>query len=139
MKKTAEDWKNTAAETFYGRSNGGLSFFGMSTDDFRKESAHSIQAANDWYTGLIAVWTDGKRETNAIVRDWTDSWMQLTASTREGLAGLKENADANGYTGLSAQIQADMDTLDAMDKEIAALLKKRQSKYFTEEDQRRLQ
>ena len=139
MKKTAEDWKNTAADTFYGRSNGGLSFFGMSTDDFRKESAHSIQAANDWYTGLIAVWTDGKRETNAIVKEWTDSWMQLTASTREGLAGLKENADANGYTGLSAQIQADMDTLDAMDKEIAALLKKRQSKYFTEEDQRRLQ
>ena len=32
-----------------------------------------------------------------------------------------------------------MDTLDAMDKEIAALLKKRQSKYFTEEDQHRLQ
>lgn len=139
MKKTAEDWKNTAADTFYGRSNGGLAFFGMSTDDFQKESAHSIQAANDWYTGLIAVWTDGKRETNAIVREWTDSWMQLTAGTREGLAGLKENADANGYTGLSAQIQADMDTLDAMDKEIAALLKKRQSKYFTEEDQRRLQ
>ena len=139
MKKTAEDWKNTAADTFYGRSNGGLSFFGMSTDDFQKESAHSIQAANDWYTGLIAVWTDGKRETNAIVREWTDSWKQLTAGTREGLAGLKENADANGYTGLSAQIQADMDTLDAMDKEIAALLKKRQSKYFTEEDQRRLQ
>ena len=139
MKKTAEDWKNTAADTFYGRSNGGLSFFGMSTDDFKKESAHSIQAASDWYTGLIAVWTDGKRETNAIVREWTDSWMQLTAGTREGLAGLKENADANGYTGLSAQIQSDMDTLDAMDKEIAALLKKRQSKYFTEEDQRRLQ
>lgn len=139
MKKTAEDWKNTAADTFYGRSNGGLSFFGMSTDDFKKESAHSIQAANDWYTGLIAVWTDGKRETNAIVKVWTDSWKQLTASTREGLAGLKENADANGYTGLSAQIQADMDTLDAMDKEISALLKKRQSKYFTEEDQRRLQ
>ncbi|MGN0762893.1 MAG: phage tail tape measure protein, partial [Aristaeellaceae bacterium] len=139
MEKTAEDWKNTAADTFYGRSNGGLSFFGMSTDDFKKESAHSIQAANDWYAGLIAVWTDGKRETNAIVREWTDSWMQLTADTREGLAGLKENADANGYTGLSAQIQADMDTLDAMDREIAALLKKRQSKYFTEEDQRRLQ
>ena len=139
MKKTAENWKNTAADTFYGRSNGGLSFFGMSTDDFQKESAHSIQAANDWYTGLIAVWTDGKRETNAIVKEWTDSWKQLTAGTREGLAGLKENADANGYTGLSAQIQADMDTLDAMDKEIAALLKKRQSKYFTEEDQRRLQ
>lgn len=139
MKKTAEDWKNTAADTFYGRSNGGLSFFGMSTDDFKKESAHSIQAASDWYTGLIAVWTDGKRETNAIVREWTDSWMQLTAGTREGLAGLKENADANGYTGLSAQIQSDMDTLDAMDREIAALLKKRQSKYFTEEDQRRLQ
>ena len=139
MKQTAEDWRNTAADTFYGRSNGGLSFFGMSTDDFKKESASSIQAASDWYTGLIAVWTDGKRETNAIVKEWTDSWKQLTASTREGLAGLKENAEANGYTGLSAQIQADMDTLDAMDKEIAALLKKRQSKYFTEEDQRRLQ
>ena len=139
MAETAKKWKDTAADTFYGKSGAGLSFFGMSTDDFTKESAHSIQAASDWYNGLIAVWTDGKRETNAIVKEWTDSWKTLTASTREGLTGLKETADANGYTGLSSQIQADIDTLDAMDKEIAALLKKRQSKLFTEEDQRRLQ
>ena len=139
MQEAADNWKNHAAETFYGKSGAGLSFFGMSTEDFSQESAESIQAANDWYNGLIAVWTDGKRETNAIVKQWTDSWKELTAGTRDSLKEIQESAKEKGYTGLSGQIQTDIDSLDAMDKEIAALLKKRQSKLFTAEDQQRLQ
>ena len=37
MQQTAEDWKNTAAETFYGSSEG-LSFFGMSDSDFSRQT-----------------------------------------------------------------------------------------------------
>ena len=78
MAKTAKSWKETAAETFYGRSQG-LSFFGMSKDDFKRTTASS----REWLNGLLAVWSDGKKETNEIVTEWTDSFKSLTASTRE--------------------------------------------------------
>lgn len=138
MEETAKSWKETAADTFYGSSKG-LSFFGMSTDDFVKSGENVRQTSAQWLSGLITVWTDGKKETNAIVKEWTDSWKNLTAETRTGLEGLKATADAHGYTGLSAQMQADLDTLDSMDKEIGRLLKKRQSRNFTDADRIRLQ
>lgn len=138
MTETAQKWKDTAADTFYGKSNAGLSFFGMSMEDFKKESGGVLSAA-DWLSGLLAVWTDGKKETNTIVKQWTDSWKRLTAGTRDGLSEMQKTAEESGYPRLSAQIQADIDTLDAMDAEIAKLLKKRQNKLFTEEDQKRLQ
>ena len=134
MAKTAKEWKETAAETFYGNSQG-LSFFGMSRDDFTREVASS----RDWMNGLLAVWSDGKKETNEIVSEWTDSFKSLTASTRTELENLKQQADKAGYTSVSEQLQGDMDTLDAMDKEIAKLLKKRQNKMLTEKDKIRLQ
>lgn len=89
--------------------------------------------------GLLAVWSDGKKETNEIVSEWTDSFKSLTASTRTELENLKQQADKAGYTSVSEQLQGDMDTLDAMDKEIAKLLKKRQNKMLTEKDKIRLQ
>lgn len=134
MAKTAKEWKETAAETFYGNSEG-LPFFGMSRDDFTREVASS----RDWMNGLLAVWSDGKKETNEIVSEWTDSFKSLTASTRTELENLKQQADKAGYTSVSEQLQGDMDTLDAMDKEIAKLLKKRQNKMLTEKDKIRLQ
>lgn len=137
MQETAENWKNTAAETFYG--NDGLSFFGMSADDFKSEGKADITAAQEWLSGLLRVWTDGKGETNKIVNEWTSSWKALTKTTRDGLESMKTDADAKGYTSLSAGIQKDIDALDAMDTEIAKLLKKRQSKLFTADDEARLQ
>ena len=134
MAKTAKEWKETAAETFYGNSQG-LSFFGMSRDDFTREVASS----RDWMNGLLSVWSDGKKETNEIVSEWTDSFKSLTASTRTELENLKQQADKAGYTSVSEQLQGDIDTLDAMDKEIAKLLKKRQNKMLTEKDKIRLQ
>ncbi len=134
MEETAKSWKETAAETFYSESKG-LSFFGMNREDFARET----KSAQDWVTGLIAVWTDGKKETNDIVTQWTDSFKALTASMRTELQKLQNTADASGYTGVSAQIQKDIDSLDAMDKEISALLKRRQNGYFSEKDKLRLQ
>ena len=134
MAKTAKSWKETAAETFYGSSQG-LSFFGMSKDDFKRATGNS----REWLNGLLDVWSDGKRETNEIVSEWTDSFKSLTASTREELTSLKETADQAGYSSVSAQLQADIDTLDSMDKEIARLLKKKQNRKLSERDKVRLQ
>ena len=134
MQQTADDWKITAAETFYGTSEG-LSFFGMSEGDFSRQT----QSAQDWLDGLLKVWTDGEKETDEIVSSWTDSFKALTASTREELSNLKATADESGYSGVSEQLAKDIETLDSLDSEIESLLKKRQNGYFSEDDQIRLQ
>jgi len=133
MNQTASAWKNTAADTFY--SKGGLSAFGMSEADFTRNT----QTAQEWKDGLLAVWSDGKKETDEIVSDWTESFKTLTSSTREELQSMKDTADTSGYTAISSQISGDIAQLDAMDAEVENLLKKRQSKYFTEKDEKRLQ
>lgn len=134
MEETAESWKNTAAETFYGQS-GGLSFFGMDKSDFVREE----QNAQEWLNGLLAVWTDGQKETDEIVSQWTDSFKALTATTREELEQMRTDAQNAGYGTVADQLTADIETLDSLDAEIEALLKKRQNGYFSEDDQIRLQ
>ena len=134
MNETAKKWKETAAETFYGKSEG-LSFFGMSESDFVRQT----QSAQEWLDGLIKVWTDGEKESDEIVSAWTESFKSLTASTREELASLKAAADESGYAGVSDQLADDMTTLDALDAELAALLKRRQNGYFSDADKIRLQ
>ena len=134
MAKTAKEWKETEADTFYSRSKG-LSFFGMTKDDFVRTTA----SAKEWLSGLTNVWSDGQKETNEIVESWTESFKSLTATTRESLQEMKDTADAAGYTSVSDQLQADIKTLDAMDKEITALLKKRKNRKLTEKDKLRLQ
>ena len=80
MEDTAKQWKDTAAETFYGNSEG-LSFFGLSGSDFVRDQ----QSAQSWLDGLLAIWSDGEKESNEIVAHWTDSFKTLTASTRDEL------------------------------------------------------
>ena len=134
MEETAKQWKDAAAETFYGSSEG-LSFFGMSKSDFVRDR----QSAQKWLDGLLAVWSDGEKESNEIVAHWTDSFKSLTDSTRTELQALKQTADKNGYTSVSQGLAADIQTLDQMDVEIERLLKKRQNGFFSEKDQIRLQ
>lgn len=134
MEETAKKWKDTAAETFYGSSEG-LSAFGLSESDF----VRSEQSAREWMDGLIAVWTDGKVETDEIVSEWTGSFKKLTGSTREALEEMQATAQQGGYTSASDQIASDIQRLDEMDAEIERLLKKRQSKLFSEDDKIRLQ
>ena len=134
MQETADAWKDTAAETFYGNSEG-LSAFGLTAEDFTRNQ----QAAEDWLSGLLSVWTDGQKETDDIVSEWTESFKSLTAATREELKEMQATAQQGGYTSVADQLAADITQLDAMDKEIESLLKKRQSKLFTEKDKIRLQ
>ena len=88
---------------------------------------------------MLAVWSDGKKETNEIVREWTDSFKELTASTRSELEEMRETAQTAGYTSVADQLSGDIDKLDAMDAEISRLLKKRQNGYFSDKDKIRLQ
>ncbi len=134
MNETAQKWKDTAAETFYSKSNG-LAFFGMSKDDFVREKGN-IQ---EWLDGLIAVWSDGEKESNEIVDKWTDSFKALTESTRAELQSLKETAEKGGYSSVADSLNADIALLDSLDAEIEALLKKRQNGYFSDKDKIRLQ
>jgi TP901 family phage tail tape measure protein len=134
MEETAKRWKDTAAETFYNQSEG-LSFFGMSDSDFRCETG----SAQEWLTGVIGIWSDGKKETDEIIREWTDSFKSLTASTRTELQEMKDTAEQAGYTDVSSQLQKDIDTLNAMDAEIEKLLKRRKNGKLTEKDKIRLQ
>ena len=92
MNETAKKWKDAAAETFYEKSEG-LSFFGMSKEDFARDQ----QSAGDWLDGLLKVWTDGEKESDEIVSHWTESFKSLTASIREELQALKDTADQAGY------------------------------------------
>ena len=69
----------------------------MSKDDFKRATGNS----REWLNGLLDVWSDGKKETNEIVSEWTDSFKSLTASTREELTSLKETADQAGYSSVS--------------------------------------
>ena len=134
MEDTARQWKDTAAETFYGQSEG-LSFFGLDSGSFTRET----KSAREWLQGVLAVWTDGKKETNEIVREWTDAYKELTASTRSELEEMRETAQTAGYTSVADQLSGDIDKLDAMDAEISRLLKKRQNGYFSDKDKIRLQ
>ncbi|MEA4896897.1 MAG: phage tail tape measure protein [Christensenellaceae bacterium] len=134
MSKTADEWKSNAADTFYG-SGTGLSFFGMSEDDF----VHTARDAEGWLSGLLSVWSDGKNETAEIASEWIDGFKALTGSTREQLQALNQTAKEAGYTSVSSQLEADIAKLDQMDAEIARLLKKRKNKNFTEKDKVRLQ
>lgn len=134
MQETADAWKDTAAETFYSSSEG-LSAFGLTAEDFTRNQ----QAAEDWLSGLLTVWTDGQKETDEIVSEWTESFKSLTAATREELKEMQTTAQQGGYTSVADQLAADIAQLDAMDKKIESLLKKRQSKLFTEKDKIRLQ
>lgn len=134
MAETAKDWKNTAAETFYGKSDG-LNAFGMSRSDFVRSAAD----AQSWKDGLIAVWEDGQKETEDIIKRWTDSFKGLTSSTRAELEELKAAADEGGYTSVSKELAADIKTLDSMDKEVGRLLKKRKNGLLTDKEKIRLQ
>jgi TP901 family phage tail tape measure protein len=133
MQATADSWKTNGADTFYGR--GGLSFFGMSEEDFTRDK----QNATEWMNGLLDVWAGSRYKKQAVVKEWTESFLSLTEQTRSALKEKQVDAKDAGYTSLSEQMELDIKTLDSLDKEISRLLKRRQSGKFSDKDKLRLQ
>ena len=135
LEETAKSWKDTAAQTFYNANDNGLSFFGMSKDDFVNAKAN----AHTWVQGVIAEWTDGQTETDEIVQSWTDAFKGLTTTTRTSLEELRQTAKDSGHTSVADQLDADIKALNDMDREVEKLLKKRQRGKLTDADKIRLQ
>ena len=134
MNETAREWENHTADTIY--NNEGMAAFGLTADDFTGGDA--IRTAEQWKEGLLAVWTDGLTETDEIVSQWTESFAALNSGMIAEMTKLRDDATATGHHDVAASIQQDIDTLEKMDAEIAALLKKRQGGYITEKEQLRL-
>jgi TP901 family phage tail tape measure protein len=132
MNKTADAWANHATSTIY--DNEGLSALGLSKEDFTGPT----RSAKAWKEGLVKVWSDGKKETAAIVTEWTDSFKALNAGMAESLEKLKSDATATGHTDVASSIQKDIDALAAMDSEVEKLLKKRKNGTLSKKDKLRL-
>ena len=137
LNTTAQEWLNTQAKTIYDSGNADpLAMFGLSKADF----AGSTQATKDWFDSLVTTWTDGKRETNDIVKQFTDGFTEQSEGVREAIEGQKTLLE--GYEALTPdakkRMDADLKQLDAWDKEVSALLKKRQNGKLSDADQQRL-
>lgn len=133
MNKTAQNWKNTAADTFYS-SGKGLDFFGLSTEDFQKSAAKTTSTVQDWMDGMVEVWSDGKYETDAIVKEWQDSSDALSKDTRAHMVELRDQAQASGDTAKAQEINAAIAELDALDKRIRVNLNYFQGKTLTDKN-----
>lgn len=136
LRDTADQWKRTQAETLY--DNEGLGAFGLNVDAFKNGEKDFLAGAQSWVDGLLGVWSDGKRESRQEVKEWIDSFKELNTGVRDELTAMQADADQYGYTGVSESIQADIDTLNSMDKEIEKLLNNRRNRKFSEKDQIRL-
>ena len=135
LEDVADRWARHQAESIY--SGDGMGSFDLTESDF-VNARKSLEAAQEWKDGLIAVWTDGKKESNAIVKEWTDSFAELNDGVIAELNTIRDNAAETGVSGLSDQIDDDIATLNNMNEEVAKLLKKRQNGYLTEKEKLRL-
>lgn len=133
MNKTAQNWKNTAADTFYS-SGEGLGFFGLNAEDFQKTAAKTTSTVQDWMDGMVEVWSDGKYETDAIVKEWQDSSDALSKDTRAHMVELRDQAQARGDTAKAQEINAAIAELDALDKRIRVNLNYFQGKTLTDKN-----
>lgn len=133
MNKTAQNWKNTAADTFYS-SGKGLDFFGLSAEDFQKSAAKTTSTVQDWMDGMVEIWSDGKYETDAIVKEWQDSSDALSKDTRAHMVELRDQAQASGDTAKAQEINAAIAELDALDKRIRVNLNYFQGKTLTDKN-----
>nr|DAI03737.1 MAG TPA: minor tail protein [Caudoviricetes sp.] len=133
MNKTAQNWKNTAADTFYS-SGEGLGFFGLNAEDFQKTAAKTTSTVQDWMDGMVEVWSDGKYETDDIVKEWQDSSDALSKDTRAHMVELRDQAQASGDTAKAQEINAAIAELDALDKRIRVNLNYFQGKTLTDKN-----
>lgn len=137
MIDVAQEWKNTQAETIYDQGNGDpLGRFGLSADDF----ANGRASAESWIDELIKVWTDGERETSEQVKYFSESFASASDSIREKIEARGNLLDGLGTLdeGTKSEMDADLKQLDAWDKEVKKLLKKRRGGYLTEKEEARL-
>lgn len=137
MNKVAQQMKETQATTIYDTgSSDPLSRFGLSKEDF----SSTITESQNWLDNLKHVWSDGKKDTDEIVAELVDGFTDASDGVRDKIKGRENLLEGLGTMDdtTRAQMENDLAQLDAWDAEIEALLKKRQNKNLTPEDQARL-
>lgn len=137
LNAVAKEWADTQAATLYDTGTADpLARFGLTKDAF----GASKKDAEDWMASLVATWTDGKAETNAIVKEYADSFAQGSDDVRKAIEGQGDLLTEYGALTpeAKANMDADLKALDEYDREVAELLKKRQNGMLSEEDQARL-
>ncbi len=132
MIATSKQWQSTQAQTVFDTGNDQLGRFGLSESDFGGADAD----ARSWFDRLKATWTDGKKETNDIVKGYVDEFKGSSDQLREAIEQRKEVLAGLGVEDTASDKH--LKQLDAYDKEVAALLKKRQNGTLTDDDQARL-
>lgn len=136
LNETAEKWQKTQAKTVYDTGDNAFEAMGVSADSFKKTES----TAKDWLSSLTRTWTDGKKETNEIVSDYVSKFTSGSDKIRDAIETRRAAyadlgvTDTAVFDGMDAQIKQ----LDAYDKEIEKLLKKRQNGYLTEDELLRL-
>lgn len=137
MVDVAERMKETQATTIYDAGSGDpLSRFGLSKEDF----AGAVTDSQSWMDSLKKVWSDGEKETDEIVSDFSDSFAKASDGVRDKIKGRENLLEGLGTMDETTRVQmeADLAQLDAWDAEINTLLKKRQNSLLSPEDQERL-
>ena len=124
LNETVREWEQNVT-TAYERSKG-LAGFGLTGEDFAIDS----DGGAGWLKDTLATWTDGKRETDQIVSDTVKGFTDGTDKIRTALKGLKDSAGG----GTVGDLDGDLEKLDAIDKQVEGILKKRQNGTLTEDD-----
>ena len=136
LNETAQEWADTNITTSYEKSEG-MKGYGLSEKDF----APSTKSSKDWLNTVTKVWSDGKKETNDIVKEMVSGFTTGSDEMRTSLTELQQSAQKAGVSdkGLFGDLDADLTRLDAIDKEVEALLKKKQNSNLTDADIANLQ
>lgn len=128
LNKTVEEWGDNVTTAF--EKAKGLSAFSLTPEDFSVSNSES-----NWLDQTLATWTDGKKETDAIVADTVKGFTDGTDKIRTSLQSLKDSA---GGTAIG-DLDGDLEKLDAIDKEVESILKKKQNGYLSDNETARLQ
>lgn len=131
MNETANEWKNTVAETIYDTSSG-LAAFGLDTSAFDIAKKDT----ENWLENLYSVWSDGEKETDEIVSQFVDGFTSVSDGVREALENLQGETSSET---LQQQMQQDIETLNQLDSEVESLLNKKQNGLLSEDDKVRLE
>ncbi|MGJ4851308.1 phage tail tape measure protein [Bacillota bacterium Meth-B3] len=132
MAETAKAWSEQQATTVFDTGNDALSRFGLTPDSFG-----GIEESKDWLSRLNTTWTDGKKETSEIVKSYVDEFKADSDQLRQAVEERQKILSGLGVK--DTRSDEALKQLDAYDKEVQALLKKRRNGELTDKDQARLE
>ena len=133
LKSSGTEWLSTPADTFY--NNASLSTFSLTRDDFMR----SRTEARRWMDDVTLLWSNGEKKTSETISKWIQDYKSLTDNTRTELAALREEAKESGNKSLSQQLSKDIRKLDSLDRQVAALLKRKASGKLTDKEKVKLE